>query len=234
VLAVGDAAFQKKCLGKMDDVARRGRTVLFVSHNMAAVLNLCSGGIRLDEGEVVFQGNSRHVVNEYLQRENALRNEMRLPQGRARLSDDFRFLSVRVLDLREQATSEVLLSEGFALEVEYEVLEPIRGSNIGFILWNSRGECVLTSTDVDENPRQIHSVRVPGRYAARCLVPAEYLRDGIYQIDVAASVPKVRMLDRLDRVVSIAVVDDGSVESMISQGRQGVIAPSLRWVVREV
>jgi len=234
VLAVGDVQFQRKCLGKMGDVAKEGRTVLFVSHNMAAILNLCSLGMLLDEGQVVCQGRISDVVDDYLDRSIVLRSEIRLPQDRSGLSTDFRFRAIRIYDLHGQLSSQVWLSEGFQLEIEYEVLQPMRGSNIGFILWNSRGECVFTSTDVDENPSAVNSVRLPGQYAARCLVAGEYLRHGIYQIDVAASVPNMRMLDRLWRVISVEVVDDGSVESIISQGRQGVIAPSLHWHVREL
>ena len=68
VLAVGDAAFQKKCLGTMDQVARSGRTILFVSHNMAAIENLCTSAILLESGSVVMQGDSHRVIHHYLER----------------------------------------------------------------------------------------------------------------------------------------------------------------------
>src|SRR5439155_16381974 len=67
VLAVGDSAFQKKCLGKMGEVARKGRTVLFVSHNMAAVSNLCTKGIILERGKLRFQGLTDDALTEYMQ-----------------------------------------------------------------------------------------------------------------------------------------------------------------------
>ena len=67
VLAVGDAAFQKKCLGKMGDVAKEGRTVLFVSHNMGAIENLCKKAFLLDAGRLICQGSSRHIINYYLE-----------------------------------------------------------------------------------------------------------------------------------------------------------------------
>src|SRR5262249_2440687 len=67
VLAVGDAAFQKKCLGKMSGVARQGRTVLFVSHNMGAVSNLCERGILLEAGRIVFSGSARDTIQQYNQ-----------------------------------------------------------------------------------------------------------------------------------------------------------------------
>ncbi|MFC1496874.1 ABC transporter ATP-binding protein [Verrucomicrobiota bacterium] len=229
VLAVGDTAFQKKCLGRMNDVAKEGRTVLFVSHNMATVLNLCSRGILLDNGNIVKTGKIKSVVDHYLNADITLSGEATAPQRRHKLSDDFRFSCVRVRKPMGEITAQVDLIEGCNLEIEYEILHPFRSANIGFILWNSSGHCVFTSTDVDNNPSSITTKREPGRYIAQCHIPPEYLRPGRYYIDVASSIPNVRILDELPRVLMFEVIDTGSVESKISQGRQGVIAPVLDW-----
>jgi lipopolysaccharide transport system ATP-binding protein len=92
VLAVGDAAFQKKCLGKMGDVAKEGRTVLFVSHNMAAIENLCSIGLVLDEGKIVYWGDIRKAIRTYLEMshqkpDNQTRKSNRKGNGKVRLTD---------------------------------------------------------------------------------------------------------------------------------------------------
>src|SRR5438132_11382274 len=99
VLAVGDAEFQRKCLGKMGDVAKEGRTVLFVSHNMAAVSRLCDRVFWLDGGRLILEAEPENVISEYLTRGSAVEGEARFGSGLANPGvDEFAFLSVRVLN----------------------------------------------------------------------------------------------------------------------------------------
>ncbi len=232
VLAVGDMAFQKKCMGKVGDLAEGGRTVLLVSHNMAAISGLCSRAVLIELGQLASQGPPSAVIADYLRQVSTPSSEFSLPEDRVPVSSDFRFRSIRILNGAGHVASDVLLSEGFTAELEFDVDSPIRGANVGFILWNARGECVLTTTDVDREPELVNSMRQPGRYVARCHVPAQYLRQGRYRIDLGASIPGIRMLDFCSGVIFVQVVDDSSVEAAIAQGRQGVIAPRLVWEVR--
>ncbi len=124
VLAVGDAAFQRKCLGRMRDEAMRGRTVLFVSHNMAAVTQLCSRAIWLDGGRVRLDGSPQDVVQRYLAEGAELQSERRWPDvAKAPGDDRVRLVGARVLQ-RGAAPNVVDINQPTAIEMELETLRP--------------------------------------------------------------------------------------------------------------
>jgi lipopolysaccharide transport system ATP-binding protein len=230
VLAVGDASFQKKCLSKMDEVAGQGRTVLFVSHNMGAVVNLCRRAIQLDNGRLSREGGVADIVAQYLAEGMEAKGSSEIPADESRPTDEFRFCSVSVLNPGDGPSRQVSQTEGLEVDIEYEIRSPIRGANVVCHLWNNRGDCVLTSTDVDQDPTSVSALRDPGRYVARCRVPSQYLRPGRYCIGVSCSIPRVRVLANLPRVLSFDVVDTGNMEWR--QGREGVVAPILEWTTR--
>lgn len=234
VLAVGDAAFQKKCLGKMGDLAKQRRTVLFVSHNMGAISVLCSKGILLRDGEVERQGSVDQVVTHYLSAGADLSGKAILPSERQGLSDDFMFCSIQVRKPQGNVTAQADLLQGCDLDIDYEVIKPIRNVILGFRLWTSNGLCVLTSTDADNEPSRFTTERRPGRYRSSCHLASQFLRPGRYVLDIAASVPNVRMLDEIPGVLTFEVVDTGSLDAKLSLGRQGVIAPVLDWNVQQL
>jgi lipopolysaccharide transport system ATP-binding protein len=234
VLAVGDAEFQKKCLGKMGDVAREGRTVLFVSHNMAAILNLCESIVLLEDGCISMSGEPSKVVSHYLMVGAGSDGEVAIAPDAGGITDDFRFRSVRILDPSSSLMGQIPLIGGGDVEIEYEVIHHLQGANVAFHLWSAEGICVLSSTDADHESSIRSGMRVPGQYTARCHIPQSYLRPGRYFLGVSASIPRVRVLADLPRVLAFDVVDTGSVESRTLQGRQGVIAPVLEWTTRQV
>jgi lipopolysaccharide transport system ATP-binding protein len=229
VLAVGDATFQKKCLGKMGDVTKGGRTVLFVSHSMASILNLCGRAILLDVGKIRVAGSVQHVVDAYLSEGMGLEGEVVFSEERVHPNSGLRFVSVRILDSDGHPAAYVDLLKGFTLEIEYEVLRSVRSAQVAFEVWNSMGICVLCSSDFDANPEDSMNIKHPGRYRASCFIPPTYLRSGRYWIDLGSSIPGIQMLDEVHNAIAFEVVDSGSVEFKLSQGRRGVIAPILRW-----
>jgi lipopolysaccharide transport system ATP-binding protein len=228
VLAVGDAAFQKKCLGKMGDVANEGRTVLFVSHNMGAVTQLCLTGLWLDNGGVRSRGSAHSTVSAYLHHGTEHHGELVLPPERKSLSDDFRFLAVRALNHEQKPSDRVEMPRGVDLEVEYEIIRPLRGAQVAFRLWNAEGVCVLSTTDLD-CASEAAGLRAPGTYRAACHIGPEWLRPTRYVLDVGASVINVRLLDTLERSLSFEVLDTGGIESRLGQRRWGVVTPMIPW-----
>lgn len=230
VLAVGDANFQKKCLGKMGDVAKQGRTVLFVSHSMPAILNLCTKGILLDNGKVKASGAIMDVVDIYLGENIGLNGEVTFSKDRnGSRKTNLMFTALRVLGDSGNPTSYVDIAKGFTLEIEYDVFKPISKAQVAFELWNSLGVCVLCSTDFDESPESLRNIKPAGHYKASCYIPTEYLRPGLYWIDIASSVPGVEMLDEIRNALSFEVLNTGNIEFKLSQVRRGVIAPILSW-----
>jgi len=227
VLAVGDAAFQRKSLGKMSEVAGEGRTVIFVSHNMPTVLRLCKSGLLLSSGQVVAQGDIQSVVNAYVRQGVEMAGERRFePSDGA----DFAFTAVRLRDCRNAISAQVNLSEGVFIELDYTVRRPIRAVQIAFRLYNSDGTCVLTSTDFDSDLSRYEATHPAGDFTARIFLPSDYLRDGSYYLELVAQVPNVRPLDHVQNGISFEVLDDGSALSL-GGVRPGVIAPALTWQI---
>lgn len=231
VLAVGDAAFQRKCLGKMSEVASQGRTVLFVSHNMAAIMRLCTRGLLLNAGQVLTQGDIGSVVQTYLKEGMDLPGELAFDPGRlhSARAGAVMFTAVRVRDCRQNISAQVNLSEGVNIEIDYAVRTRVRSAQLIIRLFNGEGVCVLTSTDLDANLARYEQNTEPGRYSAQCFIPGSYLRPGRYTIELVATIPNIRELDRIPQSIGFEVIDDSSIDAILSQARMGIVAPVLKW-----
>jgi lipopolysaccharide transport system ATP-binding protein len=183
VLAVGDAAFQRKCLGKMGDVARHGRTVLFVSHNMGAIMQLCPQSFALQKGQLVSRGPSKQIVQEYLT--SLLEtNGSNLKDASIRAGDGrLRFESCRLLDELGQRTA--LSVSGHPLDIVFEFDSREKLSNVQFMLtiFNQTGTAV-THCNVDAVGGRL---RVPrGKGTIVCRIPKLPLPLGQYKVAVLA------------------------------------------------
>ncbi len=235
VLAVGDAAFQQKCLSKMDDVSHEGRTVLLVSHNIASILNLCSTALLLDRGEVLAYGGVRNVVDHYLSGSSSVQGETQLyPQQEVLPSQELSLRAIRIRDSRDCVTGSIDVARGCTVEVDYVVHREIRGGQVSLELWNGEGVCVLCTTDLDSCPESRSMARLPGLYRASCRLEPTWFRAGRYWISLGASIPGVRVLDEAPHAISFDVVDTGSVEHKLAQGRRGIIAPTIKWNARSL
>lgn len=228
VLAVGDAQFQRKCMGKMRDVAsNEGTTILFVSHNMGAVLSLCSTSILLSAGRVESQGKPGDIVSSYL-KNRSLRCEQSWPADRRPGNEVIRLEAVRLKDCAGELTEEVDTDSGFSVEMDYEVYirSPLQ---VSFRLATNDGVVVLTSTDAD-GFSDTGSAKAPGRYTARCCFPGGLLAPQTYLLSIGAHEPNIRSHFMVDEALEFAVRRPLTF-SGIDDGRQGVINPVLPWQV---
>jgi lipopolysaccharide transport system ATP-binding protein len=199
VLAVGDVNFQRKCLGKMEDVAQSGRTVLFVSHNTGAIAELCTRAILLEGGEKVADGSVGSVLDQYAELMASggptvtdLQVEPGLP---ASITD------VRTEDGGGRPAHNFDLVDPLSVVVRYEVVEPAAGLQIALTLARNSVRLVHTfDTDqIDDMP-----TREPGVYEARWRIPAPFLKAGLYTVGVTAGTPE-RLLQELDSIISFEV-----------------------------
>ncbi|MBA2459327.1 MAG: ABC transporter ATP-binding protein [Gemmatimonadales bacterium] len=192
VLAVGDAAFQRKCLGKMEQVAQQERTVLFVSHNMAALSNLCRTACRLDQGRLVDLGVAQAVIRRYLL-EGRMQEEQDLRRHPGRKAGH-RALLHRVRLLENGATSAVFRTNGpFELEVDCVApTDELKSVSLGFLIRDSLGASVFAST-MDQYdalaPNRMGHLRIRASIATLYLSPGAYtaslyLGNGLYDLDV--------------------------------------------------
>lgn len=233
VLAVGDIAFQKKCLGKMNEISEQGRTILFISHNMDAVLNLCSRGIFLENGRIKSMGGIRDTINDYLKVNTGLEGAVSFSDEPQKHYDELKFRSIKILNNEMVATPIVDMNNKFIVEIEYELIKQIKSVQMVFELLNSVGACIFSTTDLDNEPENLRTVRNPGRYRARCSISCNYLRPGVYSIDLSSSIPGVKILNILQNAISFEVTGL-NIENKLSQERRGTIIPIFNWETEKI
>jgi lipopolysaccharide transport system ATP-binding protein len=229
VLAVGDAAFQKKCLGKMGDVAKEGRTVLFVSHNMAAVNRLCRLGMWLDRGQIRSTGAAENIVAAYLSTGCESEGEHRWENLKeAPGNEKIRLRAVRLLNSDREISSTMDMRCPFYVQIEYDVLTVHSGMRTGFWMLTSDGLTVFVAGD-NEDPDWQDKRRAPGSYVSTCEIPAMLLNSGSYMLTVAADIPGYEMLFLEEAVLRFLIEHTGATALDGSNRSPGVICPSLRW-----
>ena len=191
VLAVGDAAFQKKCLGKMGAVAKEGRTVLFVSHNMVAVRNLCSRAIWLKDGSLYRSGDVANVTESYLKESLRAESMDDVPSVIAALPPDPAF-HLKSIQIRQEGQPANVILNGTPIEIEicYTVLQQTTGLRVLVDLLDDE-QNLLIRTFHDENAETIPVVE-PGEYISIATIPAPLLAPRTYDLRVQATIYRVR------------------------------------------
>ncbi len=233
VLAVGDAGFQKKCLGKMEGVAKQGRTVLFVSHSMPSITRLCHRAILLHEGRIVQDGNARQVVRTYLNSgmgTTAVREwtDTRKAPG----ADIAQLLAVRIRTEEHGEPADTIdIRKAIELEMEYRVLKPGYKFMASFTLYNEDGVCLFALHDQDPTWRR--RPRPAGCYRSTSFIPGNFFAEGTMFVNAALITiePMTCQFDERD-AVAFQVVDspDGdSARSDWAAPMDGVVRPLMKW-----
>lgn len=235
VLAVGDHEFQRRCLGKMEDVSSEGRTVMFISHSMPAVLRLCPRVILLDHGEIVTDGPARDVVKVYLESGLGTTAAREWASVDTAPGDDYvRLRSVRALNSRGEISEEASITEPIEIEVDYWLCERVgRDSRTCVVLefWNEDGVLLFASTNINDLPDGIDDR--PGSVRARCRIPGNLLAEGqvLVKVVLVSSRPTLHHVAEGD-VVAFHVVDPNlgdSVRGSVGGNWPGVLRPMLGW-----
>lgn len=236
VLAVGDAEFQKKCLGKMGEVAQQGRTVLFVSHNMSAILRLTQEAIVLRKGRLIKRAPTQEAVDFYLASGQAETGErVWEPEDIPASSEPFRPVSIRIKDRHGRVVQTVRSTEPLTVEWEYRLDAPLTGLRVGMYLSTMRGEYVFTAFDVDDAQQyERFGARQPGHYISRCRLPADLLNEGRYSLGVNASSFGVRRYFMDESALSFNVDISGAPGTQWPELRHGPIRPRLEWTIEKV
>lgn len=232
VLAVGDTDFQKKCLNKMEDVGREGRTVLFVSHNMPAVNRLCQRAILLDVGSIIEDGPCYQVVNKYLysgQKTTAARewkDPLKSPSGQVA-----RLRGVRVRNDQGEIAEGVDIRRPLYIEMEYEVLQNGHILLPHFGLRNEKGISVFVT--VDQDPDWNKRKRPTGLFRSRVSIPGNFLAEGTHFVNChLMTLNPEEMQFSQPSIISFTVID--SLEGDSARGEYGknfpgVVRPLLEW-----
>lgn len=228
VLAVGDTAFQKKCTGKMGDISKEGRTVLFVSHNMGALNRLCSRALWIDKGELISSGDVDVVISQYLTDNAVDDGQVVWKDGIANPGvGELKIYSVQILNSSNHPTSHIDARERFTIRIHYRIMNHLPYCRVGFVLNTFDGYPVLEAYDID-NEKELEP-RTPGAYSARCEIPGYLLNPGGYILTVNVGMPNIKNLALLEGLLSFRVEDTGAVSAPFHSKRKGVIRPLLEW-----
>jgi lipopolysaccharide transport system ATP-binding protein len=232
VLAVGDLNFQKKCLGKVSEIAGGERTVLFVSHNLAIVGQLCNRAICLAKGRKLFDGDSKEIVHSYI-----LQSRDRVTDvidQLAQLSYDcvFRFHCIDILQ-NGQSTTDVISGQPIDIVFEYEVLETTYGLSVYFRLNDLDGTLLFESLHNGDSAELLTVRR--GRYLSRATIPANFLAERSYVLEIGAGIHRVRECTSRPIITSLHVTATGRVNSAYPGYRTpGKLAPLLSWSTESI
>ena len=233
VLSVGDAAFQRKSLGKMGDVSEEGLTILFVSHNMGAIRRLCPSSILLRNGGIALRGPSNEVVNRYLS--NSATAVLSRGDGGGTVdhvypADPLKPMQIRrlrILDPDGEPAPQFDNRFAFTIEIEFEVREPTSGAYLGWVLYTLEDAIVCGSQDHDTAPDRTTG-RQPGLYVARVEFPGNILNSGTYRLGAYISA-HTGAVDRQD--LTLEIIDGQSFGRKLGGQRNGVLLMPLSWQV---
>lgn len=229
VLSVGDAEFRRKCLGKMENVAREGRTVLFVSHNLSAVRQLCTRCILLSNGQNIMDGDPEEVVRTYLRTSGHLEDShVRIwTDPDARPGDDVvRVHSAMIQDCDGKPIPDVSASDDFWIEIKYQMLKNADGIYAGFGFMDDVGNRILGSWDFHGDSEK----RIAGKtYTSRCRVPGNILSPGVLFVNVSVKTLATGMAHaRGFRALKFEILP---VLGKAPYSPFGIVNPVLDWVV---
>jgi lipopolysaccharide transport system ATP-binding protein len=226
VLAVGDASFQRRSLGKMENVSHTGKTVMFVSHDMMLVQDLCPRSVLLEEGRITYIGETAEAIRRYLGEQVKRGGEQRFSHEGTDQDNGrpCRIHALRVRDHNQIITERVSTLNPFYVEVEYEVIRPVADFRLGFTLKTALEDTFATiwmpTTPLFE----------PGRYTSRCTIPRKIFDQVGFAIGiVSASAEGEQYFTDLEPLEFFL---DGATQ-LVSAG-QRILHPQFEWTVQEV
>jgi len=230
VLAVGDVEFQAKCLGKMGAVASEGRTVLFVSHNIVAVQNLCKRVIWLNEGKIHDEGLTHEVVNNYLRSASAsvaIERAWEDPNN-APGNDKVRIHRVRARPLEGSPSDPITIRTPFVLEFEYWNLEPEARLNLSLHLYNQQGTTILNTFPVQEPAWHGRPFPV-GLFRSACRIPGNLLNDGLHRVLLLVVKDQGTVIFSFEDALVFNVLDAIERRGEWHGKWEGAVRPDLVW-----
>jgi lipopolysaccharide transport system ATP-binding protein len=234
VLAVGDAEFQKKAVGKMQDIShQQGRTVLFVSHNMGAVANLCTRSIILQNGSILSSGNTNDIIDKYISLGNSFSGEI--------LENDIKyrqkcpnayFNAVRMVS-QGKVKDSFGISEEIKIELEYTVIIDNTKLSISIHLLDNTGTCILATGNLDsanlgKDSFVSKSLKI-GCYKTSCTIPPNFLNDKHYKISAFLVPENIHEMAIAEEVLSFSVIETGEMRKDFMGVWIGQIRPKMAW-----
>ena len=231
VLAVGDAEFQKKCLGKMGDVAKEGRTVLFVSHNMIAVQTLCQCAIWLDKGQLKKQGAVNQIVTTYLRSglaEEEANERIWTELASAPGNETVRLHRISVQPEDGKPGGMINMQTPLRIEVEYWNLLPEVHLFVTLHIYNDQGILAFT-TGVDDLDPVLHIQPPAGLFRSICHIPGSLLNSGFHHVNLLLVRGNMDATYQMEEAIGFDVIDNVERKFAWFSKEPGVLCPDLPW-----
>jgi lipopolysaccharide transport system ATP-binding protein len=229
VLAVGDAQFQQKCLGKMGEVGNEGRTVLFVSHNLAAIRNFCNRAFLLQHGTLDAKSDANEAINEYL---HSVRNTIYVrrwvEEKDAPCNENVILNKFSICNEEGLPPDEIIIGQPFQFELEYKVIKEQGFAGFSIIVNDNDGNCVFCSINNFES--DWYGKPMPcGAYKSICRVPADLLNNGWYLITLNLFEKGYSNWKMYKEILWFELQDDGKIRGDFFGTWRGVVRPKLLW-----
>jgi len=210
VLAVGDAEFQKKCLGKMEDVAKEGRTVIFVSHDLGAITKLCSKGILMKSGLIHLNGNIQHTITKYL---DSNKSSVYIPKVLNKKKDYF-FKKIQI----DSESTNFLISDTVRIIFEIGVNNPHNDCSLFVIIKNNLGHAVFSGeTKIDQSTK------------LQLTIDSNQLTRGNYNIHTFIHIPMIKQIDVAEGICNFRIIDNSSDLSKHGDYNYGNVFGKINW-----
>jgi len=217
VLAVGDAEFQKKCLGKMDDISKQqGRTILFVSHNMGAVAQLCNRGIVLNEGRIIENSSIEDAIRQY---ESTKISKNGIYQDSVLSNKEFQITEAKLLDLDGNSITEIATDNQLRLCIDFFSAKKPGSEELSIAVFNGKGGRVFTVTQpLKKIAQKANSIeQILFEFEEYTLTPGEYF------CTLAIHIPGVYMHDFCEKALRFSIADSGTIYSRYPEGSYGMV-----------
>ena len=231
VLAVGDASFQKKCLGKMEDVGKQGRTVLFVSHNLSAVSNLCMRCVMMEGGLLAHYGDTEDVLNKYIDQAIETKGEVAWHSPESMPGDDVVRLSGVKIQSEGKVTVTPRIDKEIEIIVEYVNHSPGKKLCVSIHLNDKNDNCVFASGNLpgaaSVSDRWGGAPHSKGSYSTTCRIPANFLNNALYRVSVFLISDVTNIHLRIKDIITFDVQD--MTEREYLGDIIGAVRPTLHW-----
>jgi lipopolysaccharide transport system ATP-binding protein len=220
VLAVGDAEFQKKCLGKMSDVSKgEGRTVLFVSHNMGAVKSLCANAIILNQGSLFFNGSVNEGIKKYIHTQTATK-----PIHYINNLTKGVFKEIFIEDNNQHKKFEFGFDEDVNIRISFEIEKEFLDANIGIKVLDNLDHCIFTS-----EKKISHVIKNIGNNTVLVTIPAKILTPGEYKVSIAIHIPNIQLIDSVTDKLYFEVIETGTDYYQFGNTDYGCVFIDCNW-----
>ncbi len=231
VLAVGDAEFQKKCIGKMGEVAKTGRTVLYVSHNLGSIRSLCDTGLLLTHGVKEYHGEIERCISKYQNIGETL--DLPIVRFEEDKNKPIQLSLIKISDVNGTTKKYYSYKESFFLQIDFIVHMPLSGVYFAAHINDNTMSTLLFTRDFDYDEKRL-SKREPGHFKYNLPIPAFLLAPGLYNISVhiAYSLPP-KLIDGADYICNFEIIDDGSEKAKKGFPWRGKLSVPIRWDLKK-